>query len=70
MHYVPSEFNIGGVYMPPLLIAALFGTIAAVATVRLLNRYRLSRYFFYPPLVFVALAVIFTVLSGTVLIPF
>ena len=67
---MPHEFAIGGVYMPPLLIAAILGTIAAVATARLLNRYRLSRYFFYPPLVFVALAAIFTVLFGTVLIPF
>jgi hypothetical protein len=55
--------------MPPLLIAAILGTIAAAATARLLNRYRLSRYFFYPPLVFVALAVIFTVLIGTLIIP-
>ena len=67
---VPSEFAIGGVYMPPLLVAALLGTIAAVATARLLNRCRLSRFFFYPPLVFVALAMIFTVLVGVVLIPF
>ena len=67
---MPHEFAIGGIYMPPLLIAAILGTIAAVATARLLNRYRLSRYFFYPPLVFVALAAIFTVLFGTVLIPF
>ena len=67
---MPYEFAIGGVYMPPLLIAAILGTIAAVATGQLLNRYRLSRYFFYPPLVFVALAVIFTVLFGTILIPF
>ena len=67
---VPSEFAIGGVYMPPLLVAALLGTIAAVATARLLNRRRLSRFFFYPPLVFVALAMIFTVLVGVVLIPF
>jgi hypothetical protein len=69
MHHVPSEFAIGGVYMPPLLIAAILGTIAAVATARLLNRYRLSRYFFYPPLVFVSLAVIYTVLIGTFFIP-
>ena len=66
---MPHEFAIGGVYMPPLLIAAILGTIAAVATARLLNRYRLSRYFFYPPLVFLALAVIFTVLIGTLIIP-
>jgi hypothetical protein len=67
---MPHEFVIGEVYMPPMLIAAILGMIAAVTTARLLNRYRLSRYFFYPPLVFVALAVIFTVLFGTVLIPF
>jgi hypothetical protein len=66
---IPKEFAIGGVYMPPLLIAAMLGTIAAVVTARLLNRYRLSRYFFYPPLVFVALAIIYTVLIGTLIIP-
>ena len=68
MSSMPHEFAIGGVYMPPLLVAALLGTIAAVVTARLLNRYRLSRYFFYPPLVFVALAIIYTVFIGTFII--
>ena len=54
--------------MPPLLIASLLGTIAAMVTARLLNRYRLSKYFFYPPLVFLALMVIYTVLIGTFII--
>jgi len=67
--YIPSEFTIGGVYMPPLLIAGLLGFAAAVLTARMLDRFRLSRYFFYPPLVFVALAVIYTVLIGTFVIP-
>ena len=67
---VPSEFAIGGVFMPPLFIAAILGLLLAVLTAGLLNRYRLSRYLFYPPMVFVALVVIFTVLVGTVLIPF
>jgi hypothetical protein len=66
---VPSEFAIGGVYMPPMLIAGIVGTAAAVLTAWLLNRYRLSRYFFYPPLVFVALTIIYTVLIGTFVIP-
>ena len=70
MHMIPSEFAIGGVYMPPMFIAGILGTIATVVTVRLLNRFRLSTYLFYPPLVFVALAVIFTVFFGAVLIPF
>ena len=68
MQNIPSEFAIGGVFMPPLLVAALLGTIAAVVTSRLLNRYRLSKYFFYPPLVFLALMIIYTVLIGTFII--
>ena len=69
MGQIPSEFAIGGVYMPPMLIAALLGMLVAILTARLLNRYRLSRYFFYPPLVFVAMAVIYTVVIGTFIIP-
>lgn len=64
----PSEFAIGGVYMPPLFVAAILGAALAVLTARLLNRFRLSRYFFYPPLVFVALTIIYTVLIGSFVI--
>ena len=65
---IPHEFAIGGVYMPPLLVAAMFGIIATVVTTRQLNRYWLSRYFFYPPLVSLALMIIYTVLIGTFII--
>jgi Protein of unknown function (DUF1656) len=65
MKPIPHEFAIGGVFMPPLLIASVFGAIAAVATAQLLNRVRLSKYFFYPPLVFLALTVVYTILIGT-----
>ena len=70
MNHIPHEFAIGEVYLSPMLIAAVLGTIAAVAAARLLNRFRLSRFLFYPPLVFLALIVIFSVLIGNVLIPF
>ena len=69
MNYIPHEFTIGGVYFPPLLIAGILGVTAAVLTAMLLNRYRLSRYFFYPPLVFLALAVVYTVIIGTFIVP-
>jgi len=69
LQLIPSEFVIGGVYFPPLLIASVFGVVAAWLTARLLNRYRLSRFFANPPLVFLATAVIYTVLIGTFLIP-
>ena len=69
MHLIPSEFVIGGVYFPPMLIAGLLGTAAAWLTAQLLNRFRLSRFFAYPPLVLLALAVIYTIVLGTYLIP-
>ena len=69
MQPIPSEFAIGGVYFPPLLIAAILGVTAAALTALALNRYRLSRFFFYPPLVFLALAVIYSGLIGTFIIP-
>ncbi len=69
MQFIPKEFTIGGVFMPPLLIAGILGVTLAVLTALLLNRYRLSRYFFYPPLVFLALAVIYTIIIGTFIVP-
>ena len=39
-----------------------------VASVRLMDRLRLARYFYYPPLVVLCLLVIYTVLIGTFII--
>ncbi len=69
MNLIPSNFAIGEVYFPPLLFASLLGFFLASLTGHLLKRYRLSRFFFYPPLVLVALAVIYTVILGTLVIP-
>jgi hypothetical protein len=69
MSLVPHEIALGGVYVPPMLVAAVFGTALAVVAARMLNRSRLSRHFFYPPLVFVALCALFTVFVGTFVIP-
>jgi hypothetical protein len=69
MLLVPAEVSIFGVYFPPLLLAAGLGASAAALTALTLNRYRLSRYFYYPPLIFLALTVIYTGLIGTILIP-
>jgi hypothetical protein len=69
MERIPSEIAIGGVFIPPSLVAAIIGTFLAVLTARLLNRYELSRYFFYPPLAFVAIAVIYALVIGTFVIP-
>jgi len=70
MNSIPSEFTVGSIYLPPLLVAGCIGVLLAYLTARLLNRYRLSRHFFYPPLVFVALAVLYTVAVGYLFVPF
>ena len=68
LQQIPHEFAIGGVYMPPLLVAGLLGALVTVLTAYLLNRYRLSRYFFYPPLVSLSMMVIYTVFIGTYIV--
>jgi Protein of unknown function (DUF1656) len=69
MHLFPHELYVGGVFFPPLLLDAALGLAAAWLTARLLNRFRLSRYFYHPPLVLIALAVIYTGLFSIFLIP-
>ena len=65
---IPHEIAIGGVYLPPLLVAGIFGVLLASLSGHLLNRYRLSRHFFYPPLVMLAMTTLYTVLIGTFII--
>ena len=66
---VPTEIAIGGVYVPPLLVAVVFALVLAVLTARILNRLRLSQHFFYPPLVFAAIVEIYTVFIGKLFVP-
>ena len=57
MYFIPKEFTIGGVYLPPLLIAGILGMLAAALTATLLKRYRLLRFIYNPPLVFLLIIV-------------
>jgi len=57
---VPSEVAIAGVYFPPLFFIVILAIALTMLTAGVLNRVKLSKYFFYPPLVFVALVIIFT----------
>ena len=69
MHLIPHELYVGEVFFPPMLLDAALGLAAALITARLLNRFRVSRYFYHPPLVLIALAVIYTGLFSIFLIP-
>jgi hypothetical protein len=69
MHLIPREIYLGEIFFPPMLLDAALGLVAASLTARLLNRFRVSRYFYHPPLVLIALAVIYTGLFSIFLIP-
>jgi hypothetical protein len=70
MNSIPMEISWWGVYLPPVLPAALLGLLAAWVITRILNRFDLARFVWYPPLFFLALAVICTGLVGRFLFPF
>jgi len=61
---IPHEISIAGVFFPPLLLASILGGLLSAGTVLALNRYRLSRFFVYPPGIFVVLGIIYTCLIG------
>jgi hypothetical protein len=67
MNQIPHELSISGIYMPPLFVAAIIGVVMAIIAAKLLNKYRLSNYLYYPPLVFVSLVVIFTIFTEVIL---
>ncbi len=69
MNLFPQEVDLAGIFLPPLLVSGTFGLLAAWYTAYALNRFRLSRFFWNPPLVLVALAVIYTGLFSTFLVP-
>ena len=69
MNLIPHEVYLGEVFFPPMLVDAALGLVAASLTARLLNRFRVSRYFYHPPLVLISLAVIYTGLFSIFLVP-
>ena len=66
---MPNDLNLMGVYIPPLLAAWAFGMLAASLTIQALNRQGLAVRFSSPPLTFVSLVVIYTVLFGSTVFP-
>ena len=52
-----------------LLLDAALGLVAARITARLSNRFRVSRYFYHPSLVLIAMIVIYTGLFSIFVIP-
>ncbi len=66
---VPHELALGEIYVPPLLVVGTIALLLGYATIRLLNRYRLSRHFVAPALVFVSIVAIYAMIIGKFIIP-
>ncbi|HQR73840.1 MAG TPA: DUF1656 domain-containing protein [Sulfurovum sp.] len=70
MNPYPHELSLGDVYYSPLLLVALLAFIAALITVTLLNKFKLTRYFYAPAYVFVAIMLLYALLIDAVWIQF
>ena len=66
----PHELSLGDVYFSPILPVLLFSFLAAVITVLLLNKLKLSRYFYASAYLFIAIMVLYAVLIDQLWIKF
>jgi hypothetical protein len=57
----PHELAAGDVYFSPLLPVLFFAFLGAVVTVIILNKLKLSRWFYAPPYVFIAIMALYMV---------
>jgi hypothetical protein len=55
---VSSEVEFGWIYLPPSLFAVLFGLAVGTILGKILNRTGLSRFFWHPPLAWLAFVTI------------
>jgi len=58
----PHELSIDDVYFSPILPVVLLSFLAAVVTVLILNKLKVSRYFYAPSYVFIAMMALYMVL--------
>ncbi len=68
MFQVPSEVQLLGIYLPPIFFVCLFGLACALAITQVLNWTGLSRWFWHPPLAFVAIWVLASSVIGLAII--
>ena len=66
---MPHDLALGDIYLPPLLAAAVLGLLGASLTARLMTARGLLAHFANPPLVFLSITVIYTVIIASTLFP-
>ncbi len=70
MNKFPHELAIGDVYIAPFLPALLAAFTATLVTVIILNKLKLSRFFYAPAYVFIAIMTLYLVLIDAFWIKF
>ena len=65
---IPAEVSFGWVYLPPWFFVVAFGVIGAYIITAILNTTGLSKYFWHPPLAFVAIAAIISAIIGLLIL--
>jgi hypothetical protein len=66
----PHELAWGDVYFSPMLLVIVLAFLGATITVLILNKTKLSSYFYAPPYVFVAMVILYMILIDTFWIKF
>jgi len=66
----PHELSIADVYYSPLILVTFLAFLAALVTVMVLNKLKLTRYLYAPSYVFIALMALYVVLIDTLWIKF
>ncbi|NLR90974.1 MULTISPECIES: DUF1656 domain-containing protein [Flammeovirga] len=64
---LPYEIPFGDLYVPRLLVSFILGLVCTQILTYFMNKYRISKYFYYAPLVYMCLVVTFTVLLDSLL---
>jgi len=67
--HLPIEQSISGIYFSPILSTYFFGILLAWFITSMINRFRLARYIWYPPLFFLSLMIICSGLVERFFIP-
>ena len=62
----PRELSMGDVYFSPMLLVILLALFMTSITVVILNRVKLSRYFYLPSYIFLAIVILYIVLIDTI----
>ena len=66
----PHELSIGDVYYSPLILVAFLAFIAALVTIMVLNKLKLTRYLYAPSYIFIAIMALYVVVIDTYWIKF